>query len=275
MHGMGSARAEEYVEEYEAPLWDHLVELLERLRKAAIAVVAASVIASFVPARLDPYTPLVIAFTRWLLDQVVPERVSAFGVSVEVSLIQSSPFTGLLVLVKSSLLLGLIIASPIVAWEIYAFLRPALYPHERFILKALGLTSVVFFAMGVIIALKVVLPLGFQFAFLTSAAVFGDKLVAFADVNRILTTTIIAVIGLGLLYESPILLYMLVRYGIVSPDVMSGDKGKLLFIIVLIVAAVVTPDGTGLGMLILALPLYIALRAAAWLGGRSRRQSRI
>ena len=269
---MWSARAEEYVEEYEAPLWDHLVELLERMRKAAIAVVAASLVASVVPASLDPYTPFVIAFTRWLLDQVVPEKVSAFGVTVEVSLIQSSPFTGLLVLVKSSLLLGLILASPVIAWEIYAFLKPALYPHERLMLKALGATSVIFFAMGVVIALKVVLPLGFQFAFLTSAAVFGDKLVAFADVNRIITTTMIAVVGLGLLYESPILLYMLVRYGIVSPDIMSGDKGKLLFVVVLVLAAVVTPDGTGLGMLILALPLYISLRVAAWLGGRSRRQ---
>ncbi len=256
------------VEEYEAPLWDHVVELLERLRRAAIAVAVASVVVSLIPVSLSPYKPLVLEFTRWLIDQVVPEQVTAFGVTVEVALVQSSPFTGLAVLIKSAILLGILAASPVIAWEFYAFVKPGLYPHERLAVKAIGLAAIASFIFGAFIALEVVLPLGFKFAFLTSAAVFGDKLVAFADVNSILNTVIIAVLGMGLLYESPIALYILVRSGVVSPDVMSGDKGKIVLVALLAVAAVITPDGTGLGMLALALPLYLALRLAAWLGGR-------
>jgi sec-independent protein translocase protein TatC len=262
---------EEEIEDREAPIWDHIMELLERLRKAAIAVVVASLVLSVAPASLTPYTPLVFEFTRFIVDSVVPDKISVFGVEVEVALIQTSPFSGLLVLIKSALLLGLLAASPIIAWELYAFVRPALYPHEKFMLKVLGAASVLSFIFGALVAFKVVIPLGFRIAFLTSAALFGDRLVAFADVNRILTVTILGVVGIGLLYEAPILLYMLVRTGAVSPDVMSGEKGKIVLVALLIAGAVISPDGTGIGMLALALPLYLGLKAAAWLGARGRR----
>ncbi len=258
-------------EDVEAPIWDHVMELLYRLRRAAIAVVGASLLVSIAPASIDPYKPLVAVFTRTILDLVVPEYVEVFGVRVEVALVQTSPFAGILVLLKSALLLGFLAASPIVAWELYSFARPALYPHERRMLRLLGLVSVFMFVLGAVIALTILIPLGFKLAFITSAALFGDRLVAFADVNRILTASLIAAVGVGVLYEAPIILYMLVRAGYLSPDVLSGERGKLVLVALLALSAVISPDGTGIGMMALAAPLYAALRIAAWLGGRSSR----
>ena len=263
------------LEDREAPIWDHLLELLERFRRAVIAVIAASLLLSFLPVSLDPYTPLVFEFTRFILDTVVPQKVTVFGVEVEVALIQTGPFAGILVLVKSALLLGFIAASPIVAWELYSFVKPALYPHEKKIIVTTGIVAVVLFIFGVFIAFKFVVPLSFKMAFLTSAALFGDRLIAFADVNRVLTITIIGVMGIAALYETPVLLYILVRSGTVSPDIMSGSKGRMMLVLVMAASAVASPDGTGVGMLLLAAPLYAALKAAAWLGGRHYRGPRL
>jgi len=258
-------------EDYEAPLREHLMELLTRLRRAAAAVLIASLLASVVPASLDPYTPLLFAATRFIIYSMVPDQVTAFGVTVDVALVQTGPFTGILVMVKTALLLGVILASPYIAWEIYEFVKPGLYLHERRLLQYTAVAGAILFLLGAAIALKVVLPLGFKFAFIASASLYGDRLVAFADVNRVLTIALLGTIGIGLAYELPVVTYFAVRLGVVSPEAISGDKGKLLLVAVMALAAVITPDGTGIGMVLLGLPLYIAVRIAAWLGARHRK----
>ncbi len=267
-------REEAPPEDYEAPLKEHLMELLTRLRRAAAAVLIASLLASVVPARLDPYTPLLFEATRFLIYSMIPDKVSAFGVTVDVALVQTGPFTGILVMVKTALLLGVLLASPYVAWEIYQFVKPGLYLHERRLLQYTTIAGAILFLVGAAIAIKVVLPLGFKFAFIASASLYGDRLVAFADVNRVLTIALLGTIGIGLAYELPVVTYFAVRLGVVSPDVFSGDRGKLLLVAVMVLAAVITPDGTGIGMTLLGLPLYLAIRVAAWLGARHRKVGR-
>ncbi|BAA81165.2 twin-arginine translocation protein, TatC [Aeropyrum pernix K1] len=272
--GAGAVAEEERVEEnrdIEADVWFHVQELIMRLRKVAIAFAVASIIVPLIPVSIAPYVPLLTVFTKYFINSVVPSTIDVLGYHVEVRLIQTSPFAGLSLLIKTALLMGLLVVSPLLAYELYAFIKPALYPHEDRFVRTLGPIAVGLFMFGALIAFKVILPLGYAISFVTSVVLVGDKLVAFADVNNILQTSILVIVGVGLLYETPVLLYGAVRAGLVSPNILSGDKGRMVLLGLLALGAVISPDGTGLGMLVLTLPLFAALKLAVWFGAKSRK----
>ena len=270
MSSNGEAEEEKPQPEEEVDVWFHVEELIVRLRKVAVFFIASSIIVPLIPVSLSPYRPLITVFPQMVIDSIVPTTISVWGYEVEVRLVQTSPFAGLALLVKTALLIGLLTTSPLLAYELYAFVRPALYPHEDRLVRTLGPISVILFLFGAVLAFKIILPLGFTLSFATSVMLLGDKLVAFADVNSILQTAILVIVGVGLLYETPILLYAAVRAGVVSPNVLSGDKGRMLFLGIMALGAIVSPDGTGIGMIALSLPLFAALKAAVWLGARGR-----
>ena len=256
----------------EADIWYHLNELALRAKRSLIAFFTATVILAVAPASLDfsNYVPLVKVLPNILLENVVPERVSFMDKTYNITIVQVNPFSGLNILLKSALLLGLLGASPVIAREVFEFVRPALYPHEERIITRLSAASIALFGVGAVIAYFIIAPLAFRIMFLTTAIVAGEReLLAFADIEKLFTMTIQLIVATGFAFEAPLIVYLLVANGIVDVEYFKGDRLKMIFIGSLIIGALISPDPTGLGMLLIGVPYFLMIFIAARLGERA------
>ena len=255
----------------ERPLMDHLVELSIRLRRIFIAVLLAGGVLSFIPIDLKYYIPLISYFPNALINHVLPKEVTWRGHTYVVKIAQFNPFAGFSLLLKSALLLGLLGASPVIAHEIYAYIEPALYPHEKKLFKRLGFVAVGLFMLGVVLAIWFVLPFAFKIMIITSAAVVGpNKLIAFSDVEKLFSTIILISVATGAAFEAPLIVYLLVYLGIIDETWFRGDNLKYIFLASIFLGAVISPDPSGIGMLIIGTAMFLSIVAAAKLGARKK-----
>ncbi len=261
------------VAEEESDFWSHVVELAVRVKRMVFAIAIATVVVSFFPYSIDPYIPLVNMFPKMIIEHAVPKTITFMGVTYEVKLAQFNPFGGFNILFKSAIMLGLLGASPVIIREVFEYIKPALYPHEEKAIRKYSIVAFILFAAGVLLAYYIVIPIAFRFMFLTSLMVAGEEgLVAFADMEKLFTLAIQLIIATGLLFEVPLITYIIISTGIVDPSFFSGDRMKYAFLASLVLGAVISPDPTGLGMLVIALPYYLLFYAAVKLGARSRRR---
>ncbi|MEB3779994.1 MAG: twin-arginine translocase subunit TatC [Desulfurococcales archaeon] len=260
----------------EADIWTHVVELATRLRRIALAVIALTFILSSIPLSINPYVPLIKVFPNMIIGHVTPDKISFMGKTYNVELAQFNPFAGFNVLLKSAILLGVLGASPIIAREIFEYIKPALYPHEERIIKRLSIVSVALFMGGALLAYFVVVPLALRIMFLTSIVIVGDKeLVAFADVERLFTLIIQLIIATGIMFEIPLIVYIVVSNGIIEPERFKGDTMKYIFLVSMIIGAIISPDPTGLGMMMIGVPYYLLFYVAVKLGERNYYRKRM
>lgn len=260
-------------EEREEEIWDHVEELIVRLKRVVKVFIVATLILSFVPAPGGPaYSPLVAELPRVLISHAVPQNITWMGRTYEVALAQFSPMAGFNILFKSALLLGIIASSPVAIKETFEYIRPALYPHEERIVKRYTIVGIILFLAGLALAYYLVIPLAFRFMFITSLVVAGEQgLIAFADVERLFTLAIQLMIATGILFEVPLVVYALLAAGIISPDFFTGERMKYAFVASLILGAIISPDPSGLGMLFIAVPYYLLFYIAVKLGIRAHK----
>ncbi|MCE4624994.1 MAG: twin-arginine translocase subunit TatC [Desulfurococcales archaeon] len=249
---------------------EHFIELAERLRRALIAVVVIGAVLSFIPTDFETYVPVISWLPQTVIKHVLPQQVSWRGHTYTVKIAQYSPLGGFNVLAKTALLLGLVGASPIIAREIYGWLAPGLYPHERRLLKRLVIVGGVLFGLGVLAAFLLVLPVAFKFMIITSAVIAGqDTLVAFSDIEQLFDTIMLIAIATGIAFESPLIVYLLVRLGFLSPEAVTGENRRYVALFSYIIGAFISPDPSGLGMLIIGTIMFASIMAAARLAGRA------
>jgi len=256
----------------ERPVMDHLVELGIRLRRILIAVFIATGILSFIPINTKYYIPLVSYFPNWLINHILPHTITWRGHTYKVEIMQYNPFAGFDLLIKSALLLGLLGASPIIAKEIYEYIEPALYPHEKERLKKMSVLAIGLFALGIIVAFTIVLPLAFRIMFITSVAVSG-RIIAFSDVQKLFSTAILIALATGVAFETPLIVYTLVSLGVVEPEWFQGENKKWVLLASMLLGAAISPDPTGMGMLFLGGLMYASIMLAVKYGAKHRRES--
>jgi sec-independent protein translocase protein TatC len=255
----------------ERPLWDHIVELSIRLRRILIAILIASGILSFIPIDFKYYIPLVSYFPNYIINSVMPKEVTWHGRVYTVQIAQYNPFAGFNLLLKSALLLGTLGASPVIAHEVYAYIYPALYPHERRWVKRLSAVAIGLFGLGVFVAFKFVLPFAFRIMIITSVAVVGKQLIAISDVEQLFETIILIAIATGLAFEAPVIVYLLVAFGIVDEKWFQGENLKIILLASMVLGAVISPDPSGIGMVVIGTLMFMAIVISARLGAKHKR----
>jgi sec-independent protein translocase protein TatC len=169
--------------------------------------------------------------------------------------------------VKVSLYAALALSVPFLLWQIWAFVSPGLYPHERkYVTPFIGLSSV-FFVLGVATAYYLIFPpaakyllgLGQDFRLLLKADDYFDFI-------------ILLMLGMGLVFQMPAITYVLARIGLVTAGWMV-KVWRVAVIVILIVAAVLSPTNDVPNMLLFAAPmfaLYVISVFVAWICGRKR-----
>ena len=165
---------------------------------------------------------------------------------------------------RVALFAGIIAASPILLWQLWLFIAPALYRNEKRYVWPFIFAGVFFFLAGCAFGYYEAFPL--VVGFLVGV---GKNFNAVITINEYLGTAIKIILGLGICFETPILIFFLARMGVVTERWLLA-KFKYAVLIIFIIAAVVTPSGDPYNQTVLALPmigLYIISIFIAWLVG--------
>lgn len=184
------------------------------------------------------------------------------------TLVYTDPSEAFLLQIKIALMAGLIIASPLVFAQVWLFIAPGLYSHEKKLAVPFIVMSSVFFAAGAAFSHYVVFPIVWRFfvGFTTDYLTFMPRVEpAFSMYLRL-------ILALGITFQLPTLVLFLARMGMVTPRFMIKNFRYAILLIV-IAAAVLSPDGGGVGMVAMGGPvvlLYIFSIGLAWMFGKKR-----
>jgi len=234
----------------EGTLISHLLELRTRLLRAAVAVAVA-----FVP--LVFFSNQLFTLIARPLIEKLPEGTSLIATSVV------SPFMTPL---KLALIAAIFVAMPYVLYQVWAFIAPGLYRHEKRFALPLFFSSVVLFYSGVAFAYFVVFPL--MFAFLTATAPEGVRMMT--DITSYLDFALLLFFAFGVAFEMPVATVLLVATGLVSVEKLRKNRGYVLLGIFVVAAFLTPPDA--ISQTFMAVPMYVLYELGIVLAGFLDRQ---
>ena len=228
----------------EQPFVQHLMELRDRLVKALIAIGVAAAVLFFFPGPGELYDLLAAPLIAHL-----PKGATLIATSV------ISPF---MVPIKILFMAAFLLALPVVLYQVWAFVAPGLYSHEKRLVMPLVVSSTVLFFIGV--AFSYFFVFGKVFAFIQA---FSPKSITAApDIEEYLSFVLTMFLAFGIAFEVPIVVVVLARLGIVSIDKLKSFRGYFV-VGAFIVAAVVTPPDV-VSQLSLAIPMCILYEVGIW-----------
>jgi sec-independent protein translocase protein TatC len=168
------------------------------------------------------------------------------------SLIFTGIAEGFLTYLKVAFLTGLFLAVPVIFYELWKFVAPGLYRHEKRYVLPFVLLSTVFFVGGALFGYFVVFPIGFQFFIKTFTTEFIKPLPSIKEYLSFSTKLLMA---FGIVFELPLLIFFLSRIGVVNAAFLSRQR-KYAVLIIFIVAATITPPDI-ISQLMMAGPLIV------------------
>ena len=221
----------------EAPFVSHLVELRDRLIRALIAVVIGCIALAIWPGPAGLYD--------WLAQPLVAHLPEG------TKLIATNVISPILVPLKILLMGGFMLALPVVLYQVWAFVAPGLYSHEKKLVLPLVITSTVLFFIGVGFCYFIVIPGMSQFiqAFAPSA------ITAAPDIEQYFGFVLTIFLVFGIAFEVPVAVIVLARIGIVTIEQLRKFRGYFV-VAAFVIAAVVTPPDV-ISQLALAIPMCI------------------
>lgn len=230
------------MEEEKLPITEHLEEFRWRLIKC-LAAVGVGFLASYA------FSKQIFNFLVAPLVKVMPENSH---------LIYTSLPEAFLTYLKVSFFAGLVLATPVILYQIWKFIMPGLYEMERKYVAPFVIVATMFFGIGVAFAFYVVFPFGFKF-FLGFST---DNIYALPALKEYLSLSIRLLLAFGITFELPVFIFFLAKLGIVNHKMLRKQR-KYAIIIVVVVAAVLTPPDV-ISQVLLAVPLLGLYEISIW-----------
>ena len=187
----------------------------------------------------------------------------------EVTLNYFSPMEVFILQIKIALVLDLLVCFPYIARQVWLFLLPALYEHERKFIKSIVLTSSGLFICGVLFCLFFILPLLVNFGLSFSTA----EIKAVWGISNIMSLALWLSVVFGLMFQFPLITYSLLRANIVAYDTLKS-KRPYIFVGILIVSGVLTPPDI-VSQLMLTVPTYLLFEAGLFFGKNSKTKAKL
>jgi len=218
--------------------FDHLVELRKRII-TSIAAIGVGMLVGF------------IISDKTINFIVNPILVALRKQHLEDRLYYASPATPISFYISLSLYIGIVIAMPVVLYQIWLFVAPGLYRHERRAVLSFVISSMFLFLCGIAFGYYVMLPQVLNF--LIS---FGEHLPLkpLVTIDEYFSFVLIVLVGLGVIFELPVVIFILSVFGIVTPKFLMRNF-RYAMLIITIVAAIVTPTPDATTMLIFMAPM--------------------
>ena len=176
-----------------------------------------------------------------------------FGSSPEVQLINTELTRQFVVHMMTSLYVGIIVAAPYIIFELYRFISPGLYENERRYTTPLVIASYFMFMMGIIFCYFILFPITFRFLANYQVDTSIQNLIS---LESYIDTLVFLSLAMGIIFEIPILSWLLGRLGILHRQQMQQYRRHAL-VIILIIAAIITPTSDAITLTIVSLPMYL------------------
>ncbi|MFW9616438.1 twin-arginine translocase subunit TatC [Aquabacterium sp.] len=228
----------------EQPFVSHLIELRDRLVRALMAIGVAFIALAIYPSPSGLYDLLALP-----LVQHLPKGAT---------LIATNPISPFMVPIKVTMLAAFMLALPAVLYQIWAFVAPGLYNHEKKLVLPLIISSTLLFFLGVGFCYFFVF--GKVFTFIQSFA--PKSITAAPDIEAYLSFVLNMFLAFGAAFEVPVVLVILVRMGMVSVQKLREFRSYFI-VIAFVIAAVVTPPDV-VSQLALAIPMCLLYEAGIW-----------
>lgn len=229
-----------------ASFWDHLDELRSRIIKMLLAVVAMSVIAFLLK---EPLFRMVLAPSN---GGFVTYRI--LGVpDFSIHLINTGLTEQFMVHMRTSLYMGLLAASPYIIYELFCFVAPGLYAYERRYAMWLVGSSYVMFILGILLNYFLVFPLTVRFL---GTYQVSPNVTNMLTLQSYIDTLISMSFLMGVLFELPVVCWLMGRMGIINSRMMSTYRRHAI-VAILVLAAIVTPTTDVFTLFVVALPIWM------------------
>jgi sec-independent protein translocase protein TatC len=242
---------------------DHLDELRRRIIVSLIAVGVAFIF-TFI------YVDEILLFILLPMEEMAGHTLSYID-----------PTEGFILKIKLALMAGLIVASPVVFAQVWLFIAPGLYSHEKKLAVPFVIMSTVFFITGAVFSHYGVFPVVWKFLAEQTLTVVDPvtnasrQILAFEPrVEPAFSLYLRLILAMGLTFELPTIVLFLARMGLVTPRFLIRNI-KYAVMIIMVAAAVLSPDGGGVGMVVMGGPvvgLYVLSIGLAWMFGKKRKK---
>ena len=247
------------LEEKEMSFLDHLEELRWHVVRSIVVVIIMMMAAFyftewiFTNIIFAPSRPTFITF-QWLCALGKSMGVDGLCVTQIPMKIQSRYMMGQFTMqISSSLVIGLIVAFPYVVWELWRFIRPGLYNKEIKGSRGAVFAISSLFLLGISFGYFILSPM--SIAFMANYSI-SDMISNEFDITSYVSTIVTLVLGSGLLFQLPVVIYFLTKIGMITPQFMRSYR-KHAVVVIMIIGAVITPSPDPLSMSMVAIPLYV------------------
>lgn len=244
--------------------WDHLDVLRAALMKIAVVAVVFGVAAFFFKETLFAVilAPKEAGFITYrLLNEVSGWVTDAGGADFYVKLINTGLAEQFIIHMKAALCTGILCTSPYILYQLFRFVSPALYSNERrYAVRVVG-GSYAMFMLGVAVSYFLIFPLTFRF--LGTYQVSGD-VENMITLQSYISTLMVMSLAMGIVFEIPVLSWLFAKLGLLSADFMRRYR-KHAIVIILVVAAVITPTSDVFTLSLVALPMWVLYEVSIWI----------
>ncbi|MCO5949755.1 MULTISPECIES: twin-arginine translocase subunit TatC [Mucilaginibacter] len=263
--------------EGEMSFFEHLEALRWHLIRASLAVVAFAIAAYayydeifkyviMAPTRTDFWAYRMMCDMGELFQRLIPAWFSAkdFCVdSIHVTLINTEMAGQFTLKINSSLMIGLVLGIPYFFWELWRFIKPALHEKERKAASGFVMYASLLFLLGVMFGYFIITPLSIRFL---AGFIVSPDIKNYFDVDSYLSSVSTLTLATGVVFQLPILVYIVASLGFLTPKLMRSSR-RYAIVIILIIAAIVTPTPDALTMTVVAVPLFILFELSIVVAG--------
>jgi sec-independent protein translocase protein TatC len=258
-------------EQVETSFWGHTKELLLRLRTIAYSIIISTIVVMLMPVSLDfsnfsAGNPLYPTITSSIIIHF-QERF----LPVEANLLPLDFLAPIEVYFFVSIIIGVMLSTPVISYEVYKFINPALHEHEK---SGITLFTIAFsglFVFGLILGYLIIVPVSIQTVSFFAALLNLPPTYAF---NEFFSLVGFALLACGLIFTLPIFLVLLVKAGLLETKSFTGNR-RYLYGLLVIAIAILDPDPSLVTEVVVFLPLVLLTEVSILFAKRIERAREI
>lgn len=238
-------------------IFEHIEELRTHIVRILISIVGIAIFAFVFSIKEFTFqnTTLPIPYpdpNNNISSQLIAS-IESFTLPKYVKLIVTSPSQAFLAQMYTSIFLGVVMSAPVIAREIAAFVSPGLYEKEKRMVRNITIPTTVLFVVGCIFGYTFVVPFSLDFLYGYAQGIGAQT---FITLDELIAFVVLFVVAFGFSFQLPVIMYLLSAVGFVKAKFWA-DNWRYAFLALVIFGAVITPDGSGITMWFVAVPMML------------------
>lgn len=229
----------------EMPIMEHILALRKVLIVSAYAILLGSIIGWFFSDVTYGYLARPVTLLK------------------DIQFITTTPMEPMIVKLKVSMFIGIVIMFPVLIWQIWSFILPALKQNEKKYLSIIVPCSMLLFLAGAALCFYLILPIGIKFLIYAGGGAVEST--PFVTKSSYLSFLLRFLLSFGIIFQMPIALTLLIRIGVLSPESLA-QKRRWAVLIIVILAVIISPTPDLPTQILMAGPMYLLYEISIWLG---------